>query len=119
VTVQVDRERMARLGVTMQAVDDVLYDAFGQRQISTIYTDRNYYQLAVFTGHENEAADAFAAAGHAGPQVPLADEIGDVLICLDKIAACYGINLADAAASKFNKTSREHGFTYFLPEGQV
>lgn len=48
----------------------------------------------------------------------LADEIGDVLICLDKIAAQYGIDLADATARKFNRTSSDNGFSYFLPEGE-
>jgi multidrug efflux pump len=33
----VDRDAATRLGVTMQAIEDVLYDAFGQRQISTIF----------------------------------------------------------------------------------
>ena len=35
--VEVDRETAGRLGVSMQAVNDTLNDAFGQRQISTIY----------------------------------------------------------------------------------
>ena len=47
VTVQVDRERMARLGVTMQGVDDILYSAFGQRQISTIYGQSNQYRVVL------------------------------------------------------------------------
>ena len=45
VHVEVDRDMAARLGVTMQAVDDVLYDAFGQRQISTIYAQTNQYRV--------------------------------------------------------------------------
>jgi multidrug efflux pump len=43
--VNVDRARAGRLGVTMQAVDDALYDAFGQRQISTIYAQNNQYRV--------------------------------------------------------------------------
>src|SRR5262249_41532055 len=34
----IDRDTAGRLGVTPQAIDDTLYDAFGQRQISTIFT---------------------------------------------------------------------------------
>jgi len=45
--VEVDRDRAAQLGVTMQAVDDVLYDAFGQRQISTIYAQSNQYRVVL------------------------------------------------------------------------
>ncbi|MFS9605963.1 efflux RND transporter permease subunit, partial [Klebsiella pneumoniae] len=36
-----DRATASRLGITPQAIDDVLYDAFGQRQVSTIYTQLN------------------------------------------------------------------------------
>ncbi|WP_203073195.1 efflux RND transporter permease subunit [Falsiroseomonas ponticola] len=47
IQVQVDRARAARLGVTMQAVDDALYDALGQRQISTIYGQANQYRVVL------------------------------------------------------------------------
>ena len=43
--VQVDRETAGRLGVSMQAVNDTLNDAFGQRQISTIYAQANQYRV--------------------------------------------------------------------------
>ncbi len=47
IAVEVDRGRAARLGVTMQAIDDALYDAFGQRQISTIYGQANQYRVVL------------------------------------------------------------------------
>ncbi|HET7126226.1 MAG TPA: efflux RND transporter permease subunit, partial [Lysobacter sp.] len=43
----VDRAKAARLGVSMAAVDDALYNAFAQRQISTIYSDTNQYQVVL------------------------------------------------------------------------
>ena len=43
--VDVDREKAGRLGVSMQAVNDTLNDAFGQRQISTIYGQANQYRV--------------------------------------------------------------------------
>ena len=43
----VDRDRATRLGVTMQAIEDVLYDAFGQRQVSTIYQQSNQYRVVM------------------------------------------------------------------------
>ena len=43
--VKVDREKAARLGVSMQAVNDTLNSAFGQRQISTIYAQANQYRV--------------------------------------------------------------------------
>jgi multidrug efflux pump len=47
VTLDVDRDLAGRLGVTMQAINDVLYDAFGQRQISTIYAQNNQYRVVL------------------------------------------------------------------------
>ncbi|MFL5061301.1 MAG: efflux RND transporter permease subunit [Xanthobacteraceae bacterium] len=43
--VKVDREQAARLGVSMQTVNDTLNTAFGQRQISTIYGQANQYRV--------------------------------------------------------------------------
>jgi len=43
--IRVDRDAAMRLGVTMQAVQDVLYDSFGQRQISTIFSESNQYRV--------------------------------------------------------------------------
>jgi multidrug efflux pump len=43
--VQIDRDTASRLGITPQMIDDTLYDAFGQRQISTLYTQLNQYHL--------------------------------------------------------------------------
>jgi hydrophobe/amphiphile efflux-1 (HAE1) family protein len=45
VSVDVDREKAARLNVLTQAIDDTLYDAFGQRQVSTIFTQLNQYRV--------------------------------------------------------------------------
>lgn len=41
----VDRDSASRLGVDLLSVDDVLYDAFGQRQVSTIFTQSNQYRV--------------------------------------------------------------------------
>jgi multidrug efflux pump len=41
----IDRDRASRLGVPVQAIDDTLYDAFGQRQVTTIYTELNQYRV--------------------------------------------------------------------------
>jgi multidrug efflux pump len=43
--VTVDREAAQRLGVAMQTIQDVLYDSFGQRQISTIFSQSNQYRV--------------------------------------------------------------------------
>jgi multidrug efflux pump len=46
-SVVVDRDTAARLGITPQAIDDALYDAFGQRQVSTMYTQLNQYHVVM------------------------------------------------------------------------
>ncbi|HEX7381964.1 MAG TPA: efflux RND transporter permease subunit [Nevskiaceae bacterium] len=43
----INRDAASRLGVPMQAIDDTLYDAFGQRQVSTIYTQTNQYRVVM------------------------------------------------------------------------
>jgi multidrug efflux pump subunit AcrB len=43
--VVVDRQKASRLNVLPQAVDDTLYDAFGQRQVTTIFTQLNQYRV--------------------------------------------------------------------------
>src|SRR5262249_56806334 len=43
----IDRNTASRLGITPQAIDDTLYDAFGQRQVSTIFTQLNQYHVVI------------------------------------------------------------------------
>jgi len=42
-TLVIDRDTASRLGITAAAIDNVLYDAFGQREVSTMYTGLNQY----------------------------------------------------------------------------
>jgi multidrug efflux pump len=43
----IDRNTAARFGITAQMIDDTLYDAFGQRQISTMFTETNQYRVVM------------------------------------------------------------------------
>ncbi|MBL6752271.1 MAG: efflux RND transporter permease subunit [Nevskia sp.] len=43
----IDRDKASQLGVSVQAIDDTLYDAFGQRQVTTIYTELNQYRVVL------------------------------------------------------------------------
>jgi multidrug efflux pump len=45
--INIDRDAAARLGVSAAAIDDALYDAFGQRQISTVFTQSNQYRVVI------------------------------------------------------------------------
>jgi multidrug efflux pump len=72
--VVIDRDSAARLGVTAQVIDDTLYDAFGQRQISTIFTQRNLYrailEISPAMQGDESALDKLYVRGTTGP-VPL------------------------------------------------
>jgi multidrug efflux pump len=71
----VDRDSASRLGVTAQAIDDTLYDAFGQRQVSTIFTQLNLYRviLEVAPPFQKSAAalDQITVRAASGAAIPL------------------------------------------------
>ncbi len=73
--VRVDRDAALRLGVTMQEVQDALYNAFGQRQISTIFAQTNQYRVILETDPvwqaDPHALERLRIPGTAGAQVPL------------------------------------------------
>jgi hydrophobe/amphiphile efflux-1 (HAE1) family protein len=74
-TVDVDRDAAYRLGLSASLIDQTLYDAFGQRQVATIYTATNQYKvvLEVQPQFQNDpgALSMIYVAGPNGAQVPL------------------------------------------------
>ncbi len=74
--INVDRAAAMRLGVSMQAIQDTLYDAFGQRQISTIFGQANQYRVVLEADPEwqedPEVLKLLRVPGAGGAQVPLA-----------------------------------------------
>ena len=71
----IDRDTAARLGIAMADVDNTLYDAFGQRQVSTIFTQLNQYHVVMEVGPNFQTDPAtlnnlFVKSGN-GTQVPL------------------------------------------------
>ena len=74
---RIDREAAGRLGITAQNIDDALNNAFGQRQISTIYAQSNQYRVILEADPRYQtdpsALDKLYVAGTAAsPQTPLA-----------------------------------------------
>jgi len=71
----IDRDTASRLGIVPQLIDDTLYDAFGQRQVSTIYTQLNQYHVVLEvlpTFQENpDALKSIYVKSASGAQVPL------------------------------------------------
>jgi multidrug efflux pump len=77
--IAIDRQAAARLGVGVQDINSALNNAFSQRQISTIYTERNQYRiiLEVDPRYQRDPADLsrIFVPGRDGVQVPLASLI--------------------------------------------
>jgi multidrug efflux pump len=48
----IDRDTASRLGISMQQIDDTLYDAFGQRLVSTMFTQLNQYHVVLGVGSD-------------------------------------------------------------------
>jgi multidrug efflux pump len=71
----IDRATASRLGITPQMIDDTLYDAFGQRQISTLFTQLNQYHVILETMPEFQKNPAklqdIYVRSTSGGQVPL------------------------------------------------
>jgi multidrug efflux pump len=68
VYVNVDRDAATRLGITPQTIDNTLYDAFGQRQVGTIYSGLNQYHIvmgvaAQYTGSPDALDGVYVPAG--------------------------------------------------------
>jgi multidrug efflux pump len=71
-----DRATASRLGITPQMLDDALYDSFGQRQISTMFTQLNQYRVVLevspdFQKHPDNLQDVYLRSTQGGT-VPLA-----------------------------------------------
>ena len=71
----IDRDSAGRLGITPAAIDSVLYDAFGQRLVSTIFTQSNQYRVVLEVQPEfrvgPQALSGLYLPSSAGGQVPL------------------------------------------------
>jgi len=73
--VNIDRDTAARLGITPQDIDNALYDAFGQRQVSTIYRQLNQYHVVMEVDPQYQTTPAALQAVYvkssSGQMVPL------------------------------------------------
>ncbi len=107
VFLQIDRDMAGRLGVSIADIDNALYDAFGQRQISTIYTQASQYRVVL----ESENAGSIGPAALRQIHVKAADGQQVALSTLAQVeerAASLLINHIGqfpAATLSFNLTS--------------
>jgi hydrophobe/amphiphile efflux-1 (HAE1) family protein len=74
-TLVIDRDTASRLGLDAQTIDDTLYDAFGQRQVSTVFTQLNEYHLVMEVAPDfqqnPDALKSIYAGSSNGTEVPL------------------------------------------------
>ncbi len=105
--VTVDRDTAARFGITLATVDNALYDAFGQRIVSTIFTESNQYRviLEADPGQQNsvQSLGAIHLPSSGGGQVPLS-----AIATVNEIAVPLQINHLGqfpAATVSFNLAS--------------
>ena len=74
-SIDIDRSTASRFGITPQLIDNTLYDAFGQRQISTIYTELNQYRVVLAVKPDfqygPDGLKSIYISGTTGGQVPL------------------------------------------------
>ena len=75
-TVVIDRDRAAQYGISPQVVDSVLYDAFGQREVATIFSDVDEYHVVLELDpsqkQDAHALEALRVPSNTGALVPLA-----------------------------------------------
>jgi multidrug efflux pump len=110
----IDRGTAARLGLTVAAVDQALYDAFGQRQVATLYRTKNQYHVVMevdprFAARPEALAGLYVRAGSTGSSgalVPLAAfgryELGSTALAINHQgqfpAVTLSFNVAPGAA---------------------
>ncbi len=74
-TLTIDRDAASRLGISPQLIDDTLYDAFGQRQVSTIFSQLNQYHVVLEVSpafqQNPDALKSIYVKSSTGAQVPL------------------------------------------------
>ena len=73
--IEIDRDTAGRLGVTIDAIDNALYSAYGQRLISTIYTQTNQYRVVLNVAPDfsltPQSLDQLYVPSLSGKQVPM------------------------------------------------
>jgi multidrug efflux pump len=74
-TLTIDRDTASRLGILPATIDNTLYDAFGQRQVSTMFTQLNQYHVVLevnpqFQQNPDQLKNIYVKSS-TGPQVPL------------------------------------------------
>ena len=106
----INRDAAARMGITVASINEALYDAFGQRLVSTIFTQSAQYRIVLEAPPEQSSTPEDLAGiyvqSSSGEPVSLANlaqiELGSTLLSIERIgqfpAATVSFNLADGMA---------------------
>jgi multidrug efflux pump len=111
--VKVDRDAAKRLGLTANSIDAALYDAFGQRQVATIYSELNQYHVVMewaqpYTLSPNSLSDVYVAATstiNSGGQVVATESTAATTSATTGRSATTGATGAKGAATAGTGTS--------------
>jgi len=103
----IDRDTASRLGILPQAIDDTLYDAFGQRQVSTMFTQLNQYRVVLEVASQfkttPDALKDIYVKSNTGMQVPLSAftrlELRSAPLAINHLDQFAAVNLSFNLAS--------------------
>jgi multidrug efflux pump len=110
VFLDIDRDSAGRLGITPSAINTALYNAFGQRLVSTIFTQSSQYRVVLEVQEEfrrgPDAVKDIYVASSSGQQVPLSSlsrvSVGNAMLAINHVgqfpAATVSFNLAPGAS---------------------
>ena len=117
----IDRDTAARLGVTPQQIDNTLYDAFGQRQVSVIYSSINQYHVVMeidprYTKDPKSLDDIYVATSGGGASGTAVSNLpaGTVSKAAKTAAASPGTSATATAAATANNNSARNAATNAL-----
>lgn len=110
VMLDIDRDAAARLGVSKATIDDVLYDAFGQRLISTIYTQSSQYRVVLEVAPEfrlsPQSLRSLYLPTRSGEVVPLlaiaTPKMGQIPLSIDRLDQFPATQLSFNVASGYS-----------------
>jgi multidrug efflux pump len=105
IALKIDRDTASRLGITASQIDNTLYDAFGQRQVSTIYKDQNQYHVVM------EVAPAFWQSPETLKELYISTSGGQISGTQASGAVAGTTDLATTATQSASGTTSVSGLT--------
>jgi multidrug efflux pump len=113
-----DRETASRLGITPSMIDQTLYDAYGQRQVSTMFTQLNQYHVVLevksgFQAHPVDLRDLFIRSGTATSATPAATGVvagGSTVVAGNGPSSASVAAALPSAANLFNAGAQGQPF---------